>query len=242
MEKASKSLISNLKKQKRENRFLLFLDNVKIIKDAIKNKTINPLFVFTIDENIDIEFKNKYLVDNKTIEQLSDVRTPQGVLCVAEYIPYIVNKPTNNFLVLDNVQDPGNVGTLIRTAKASGFNEVYLLNCASVTNPKVVRSSVGAIFTTKLYELDRQEFINFQKEWKNTLLKTDMNGENIFTFKPDNEILGIVIGNEGNGVSNEISSICSKSIKIPMIEGIESLNASVSGSIIMYEINKNRLI
>ena len=242
MEKASKSLISNLKKQKRENRFLLFLDNVKIIKDAIKNKTINPLFVFTIDENIDIEFKNKYLVDNKTIEQLSDVKTPQGVLCVAEYIPYIVNKPTNNFLVLDNVQDPGNVGTLIRTAKASGFNEVYLLNCASVTNPKVVRSSVGAIFTTKLYELDRQEFINFQKEWKNTLLKTDMNGENIFTFKPDNEILGIVIGNEGNGVSNEISSICSKSIKIPMIEGIESLNASVSGSIIMYEINKNRLI
>ena len=242
MEKASKSLISNLKKQKRENRFLLFLDNVKIIKDAIKNKTINPLFVFTIDENIDIEFKNKYLVDNKTIEQLSDVRTPQGVLCVAEYIPYIVNKPTNNFLVLDNVQDPGNVGTLIRTAKASGFNEVYLLNCASVTNPKVVRSSVGAIFTTKLYELDRQEFINFQKEWKNTLLKTDMNGENIFTFKPDNEILGIVIGNEGNGVSNEISSICSKSIKIPMMEGIESLNASVSGSIIMYEINKNRLI
>ena len=242
MEKASKSLISNLKKQKRENRFLLFLDNVKIIKDAIKNKTINPLFVFTIDENIDIEFKNKYLVDNKTIEQLSDVKTPQGVLCVAEYIPYIVNKPTNNFLVLDNVQDPGNVGTLIRTAKASGFNEVYLLNCASVTNPKVVRSSVGAIFTTKLYELDRQEFINFQKEWKNTLLKTDMNGENIFTFKPDNEILGIVIGNEGNGVSNEISSICSKSIKIPMMEGIESLNASVSGSIIMYEINKNRLI
>lgn len=242
MEKASKSLISNLKKQKRENRFLLFLDNVKIIKDAIKNKTINPLFVFTIDENIDIEFKNKYLVDNKTIEQLSDVRTPQGVLCVAEYIPYIVNKPTNNFLVLDNVQDPGNVGTLIRTAKASGFNEVYLLNCASVTNPKVVRSSVGAIFTTKLYELDRQEFINFQKEWKNTLLKTDMNGENIFTFKPDNEILGIVIGNEGNGVSNEISSICSKSIKIPMMEGIESLNASVSGSIIMYEINKNKLI
>ena len=243
MEKASKSLISNLKKQKRENRFLLFLDNVKIIKDAIKNKTINPLFVFTIDENIDIEFKNKYLVDYKTIEQLSDVKTPQGVLCIAEYIPHIVNKPTDNFLVLDNVQDPGNVGTLIRTAKASGFNEVYLLNCASVTNPKVIRSSVGAIFTTKLYELDRQEFINYQQKWKNTILKTDMNGENIFSFQTNkNEILGIVIGNEGNGVSKEISSICSKSVKIPMMEGIESLNASVSGSIIMYEINKNRLI
>ena len=70
-----------------------------------------------------------------------------------------------------------------------------------------------------------------------------MNGENIFSFQTNkNEILGIVIGNEGNGVSKEISSICSKSVKIPMMEGIESLNASVSGSIIMYEINKNRLI
>lgn len=242
MEKASKSLISNLKKQKRENRFLLFLDNVKIIKDAINNKSINPLYLFTVDEKIDINVKNKYLVDKKTIEQLSDVKTPQGVLCVAEYIPNIIKKPTNNFLVLDNVQDPGNVGTLIRTAKASGFNEVYLLNCASITNSKVIRSSVGAIFTTNLYELDKQKFIDFQKEWKNTLLKTDMNGENIFSFKVnEKDIIGIVIGNEGSGVSEEISSICTKSVKIPMMKGIESLNASVSGSIIMYEINKNKL-
>ena len=129
MEKATKNFILDLKKQKREGS-LLFLDNIKIIKDALANKSIKAECILTSLESLPFDAKNisVYKVDSKTIEQLSDTKTPQKVFCIAYYTQHIVEKPKTNFLVLDNLQDPGNVGTLIRTAKASGFNEVYLLN------------------------------------------------------------------------------------------------------------------
>ena len=86
--------------------------------------------------------------------------------------------------------------------------------------------------------MSEDEFISLQKDWKFDLIKADMDGENIFTAQINGQI-GLVVGNEGNGVSEKISKLCNKSVKIPMKEGIESLNAGVSGSIIMYQINKN---
>ena len=130
MLKASINLIKDLKKQKRENSSLLFLDNVKIITDAISGG-IQPKIIL-----VEKEFLNKwgnicpvYLVDKKTIEQLSDCKTPQGVLCIAEYIQDIeMSTPNTNFLVIDGLQDPGNVGTLIRTATACGFKKIFLID------------------------------------------------------------------------------------------------------------------
>ena len=180
-----------------------------------------------------------YLTDDKVIQQLADTKTPQGVLCVVEYLQNTIKKPKTNFLVLDGLQDPGNVGTLIRTAYACGFNDVYLVSSVNPTNPKVIRSSVGSIFRTNVYSLERGQFINFSKTWNISLIATDMNGENIFNAKFDGQI-GVVIGNEGQGISSEILKICTRTVKIPMQAGIESLNASISGAIIMYQINKNK--
>lgn len=238
MERATKSLISNLKKQKRD-KSLLFLDNVKIIKDNLDNKNLKIEYILTsLDE---LPFKTTcrvYRVDEKTIEILSDTKTPQKVLCIAYYNQDIVVKPENHFLVLDGLQDPGNVGTLIRTAKATGMDSVFLVDSVNVTNSKLIRSSVGAVFEIKVYSMSRNDFVEFSKQNTLNLVKCDMNGENIFHFKPNGNV-GIVIGNEGQGVSEEISALCTKSVKIPMKEGIESLNAGVSGSIIMYEIAKD---
>lgn len=261
MEKATNNLIKELKKQKKEGS-LLFLDNIKIINDAIA-RGLEPKYILVEKEELNIyKDANVYKVDRSIIDQLSDSKTPQGVVCVAEYLQHKVEVPKDNFLVLDGLQDPGNVGTLIRTAYACGFNEVFLIDSVKVTNSKLVRSSVGAIFSAKVYEMKRSEFIDFAKKNNLCLLKADMNGKNIFDFSSQmlgdclanssgnsncnqstlkNKPIGVVVGNEGQGVSKEISDICSLAVKIPMQEGIESLNASVSGAIIMYEINKKRL-
>lgn len=239
MEKATKNFILTLKKQKRENKSLLFLDNVKIIKDAIKNNSIKIDCILTSLDSLPFDFDGKiFKTDDKTIEQLSDTKTPQKVLCIAYYTQDVVIAPKTNFLVLDGLQDPGNVGTLIRSAFASGFSFVYLVDSVKKSNAKLIRSSVGAVFDSKVFELSRDEFVAFSQKNNLNLLKCDMNGENIFNFKTDKQV-GVVIGNEGQGVSKEISNLCKQSVKIPMMPGIESLNAGVSGSIIMYQINKS---
>lgn len=242
MLKASNNLIKDIKKQKHENRYLLFLDNVKIIKDALK-MGLKYKYLFLENDKLNIfDFQeNVYLVDRKTIEQLSDSKTPQGVVCVVEYIPNILEKPKTNFLVIDGLQDPGNVGTLIRTATACGFEYVFLLDSVHITNSKLIRSSVGTVFQNHIIEMPRENFIKQIKQWKFDLLKADMNGENIFKFN-NSGILGVVVGNEGQGVSEELSLICKYSVSIPMLNNVESLNASVSGSIIMYELSKQNFL
>lgn len=239
MLRPTKNFILNLKKQKRENKSLLFLDNVKIIKDALANKTIQPECILTSLNELPFDFEGEvYKVEDSIIEQLSDTKTPQKVLCIAYLTQYMVEQPKTNFLVLDNLQDPGNVGTLIRTAKASGFEYVFLVDCVRKQNSKLVRSSVGAVFDSKVFEMSKQEFIEFVKKNKLNMLCCDMNGKNIFETTFSSQI-GVVVGNEGQGVSDEIAQLCSQTVKIPMKEGIESLNAGISGSIIMYQINKN---
>ena len=240
MQSASKSFIASIKKQKHENKSLLFLDNVKIIKDAIKIKSIRVEVMLTCLDELPFDYNGEvYKTDAKTIEQLSATKTPQKVLCIAYLTQHVVTKPKTNFLVLDRLQDPGNVGTLIRTAKACGFESVFLIDSVRKQNDKLIRSSVGTVFDSNVYEMTQREFVDFVKKHNLRLIMTDMDGENIFTAKIDG-MVGVVVGNEGQGVCDEIASLCYKTVKIPMKEGIESLNAGVSGSIIMYEINKNQ--
>lgn len=242
MQKASNNLIKELKKQKRESCSLLFLDNIKIIKDALK-AGVKPKYLLATNDKIEL-FKDiaaSYLVDRKVIEQLSDSKTPQGVVCIIDYIQDNLLPPQNNFLVLDGLQDPGNVGALIRTACACGFNEIYLIDSVKINNSKLIRSSAGTIFLTNIYSCKRGNFVKMVKDNNLYLIKTDMKGENIFKSKFENKI-GLVIGNEGAGVSKELSDLCKKTISIPMLNDVESLNASISGSIIMYQISKDKFI
>ncbi len=238
MEKATNSLIKELRRLKKETS-LLFLDNLKIIKDAIA-KGVKPLYILVDDEKLNIwgEKYHVYKTDSTTIKMLADTVTPQGVVCVAEYIQHMVEKPTTNFLVLDGIQDPGNAGTLIRTACACGFKSIFMLDCVSVRNSKLVRSSVGTIFDEKIYEVPREKFIELASKWQLCLLKADMHGENIFK-KSFTQPVGVVMGNEGNGISDEISKLCTLTVSIPMEKEVESLNVATSGSIIMYQIAKD---
>lgn len=231
-------LIKEIKKQKVKG--LLFLDTPKLIDEAIKSgvKFTNIL----VEQNSKFDFlqnQNITVVSQNIIDSLTSVKTNKGIIAVAENYSKDFQYPNNNFLVLDGLQDPGNIGTLIRSALGANFCDVYLINCTSINNDKLIRSSMGAVFNVNCYELARENFIHLFNKNDLKLYCCDMNGKDVFDFKP-NEKLGVVIGNEGNGVTKEIRGICFDTIKIPMANNLESLNAGVSGSIIMYQIAYGR--
>lgn len=232
----SNSKVKEIKKLKKEKGFL-FLDNPKLIEEAISAGEEIEVVVF--EENKEKKFEllaktNYIVVSNEVFKTLSNAENSQGALGIVRTRKRPFKPPSGNFLVLDEVQDPGNVGTLVRSALAFGFNDIYLINCASVSNEKVVRSTMGAIFKTRVYELSREEFIsNFKKM---NLYCGEMNGEDISKAELKFPV-GIIIGNEGNGVSKEVKEI-SKKVAIKMQKGVESLNAGVAGSILMFKIKE----
>lgn len=234
----SNQLIKDLSKGAK-NKFLLFLDTPKLVKEALLHNLEVRYILQLKDKNFDF-IDNKYndkiiFVSENILTHLTKVEKSAGILGIFEYPHKAFENPEANYLVLDNVQDAGNVGTLLRSAKGANFTTVYLIDCASVTNDKVIRSSAGAIFDLKIYELSKTEFLNSFK--RNNLYVANMNGENIFNLKVPLP-MGIALGNEGKGISEELVALAgNKAISVPMANSLESLNVAVSGSIIMYNIN-----
>lgn len=236
-------LIKDLKKQKRTNRFLLFLDNPKSINDAFLAGFTPKLLLVDQEKlgKLSLPVAQDTIITNEEIiAQFSSTKTPQGVVAVYDFVITNPKKPTSNFLVLDGLQDAGNIGTLLRSALGADFIDVFLVDCTALTNDKVVRSSMSAIFRLNIYELARQEFVEFAKKQNLNLVCGDMGGENVFEIKSTLKNVGLVVGNEGNGVSGELASLCNMALSIPMANGLESLNVGVAGSIMMFQINQKK--
>ena len=224
--------IKNIVKLSKEKN-VLCLDNPKLIEEAIK-KGLKLLYVLKTEKINQTFGSDDIIVADYVLEKFTNVKASRGVVALIRLEVLEVQKPTGNFLILDRVQDPGNVGTLIRSAVGSNFLDIYLIDCASVCNSKTVRSTMGAIFKANLYEVS-QEFINTLKSWDLPIYVADMNGKNIYqTSFAEN--CGVIVGNEGQGVSEELRKVATDTLCIPMQNFLESLNAGVSGSIIMYQI------
>ena len=169
---------------------------------------------------------------------LTDVKTPQGILAV------ITKKNANNeidytqdiIIALDGIQDPGNLGTILRTVDSANLKQIIISkNSADSYNPKVVRSTMGAIFRVNIIEVDNlaETLKQVQKNKFEVVVTALDTTNNIYDIEYKNKV--IVIGNEANGVSKEVQDIADKKVKIPMLGKTESLNASVAASIIIYE-------
>lgn len=195
----------------------------------------------------EIEKKDYILhrISKELFKSISDTDSPQGILAVVEFIEYSLKETLkeNNFLViLDRVQDPGNMGTIIRTADAFGANAVIITGgCVDVYNPKTIRSTMGSIFQIPIVHI--KDIRDALKELKNegvsviaTSLDTDKYSYDI-DFKSD---CALVIGNEANGISDEVVALSDQKVKIPMIGLAESLNAGVASAVIMYEVLRQR--
>lgn len=205
------------------------VEGTKPVKECIKAGYEITAVVCTPDTVC--EFADATVVSEEVFKYLSSEKTPQGALATVRIPETVVLPPKGNCLLLDRLQDPGNLGTIIRTANAAGYEDVYLLNCADAFSPKAVRASMSGIFFVRLHIGAAEEIFSALESVP--LVCADMDGENVFSFNPPQKFC-LCIGNEGRGVSEDVKSKCAYTIGIPMRKSCESLNAAVSAAIAMY--------
>ena len=230
------------------------IEGIKLVKEAIEeNAKIKTIVVCddcekngTLDKKLLYEIArfNCIYVTEKVFNILTDVSNPQGILAVVEKNNNIqeINYEQDLILILDNVQDPGNLGTIMRTADSVNLKQIIVSkDCGDVYNPKVVRSTMGAIFRVEILERENLEttITEIKKRGFKTMA-TDLGTESSI-YDEQYQKCAIVIGNEANGVSKEILDIVDKKIKIPMLGKTESLNASVATGIILYEYVRQKI-
>ena len=226
----SNDYIKELLKIKKSSKGAFLIEGSRFVGEAIKRGVRLKSLLF-VDECDFCDGKcDCYRISPAIAESLSSTVSASGVFALVDWGESEFCQPKGDFLVLDNIQDPGNLGTIIRSALSFGFCHIYLKNCVNWRNPKVLRSTMGTIFDVRLYEID---FNKFESLSKLPLYKADMVGENIFSFQRKEEIIGLVLGNEANGISPEVDRLVQKSLSIPMQNNVESLNVAVAGAILM---------
>ena len=186
---------------------------------------------------------NTYTITDELAEYISDTKTPQGLFITVRHLDKILNLSTiynsSRMLCLENLQDSGNIGTMIRTAEALGIDGVILSEgCADAFSPKVVRASMGSVFRVPIYYSSVKEALDMLKEAGFAVYAAmlDKSAQPLGSFAfPDKS--AVVIGNEGNGITDDTAALCTGSVYIP-IQGAQSLNASIAAAIILWEMNK----
>ena len=251
------SLIKHLKKLKekkyRDEYGEYIVEGIKIIKEAFENKAnIKQIVVCDGCDNSELIEKHlkyemaKYdfiYVPQNIFKMISDVENPQGVLAV-------IGMPSNEeikidediILALDDIQDPGNLGTILRTADSVGLKQILVSKgTADIYNPKVVRSTMGAIFRVKAIECEdlKQTLKELQAKDYKVMCTSLKAKKNIYQVNYKKKV--IVIGNEANGVSKEILNLADEKVIIPMLGKTESLNAAVATGVILYEYVRNKI-
>ncbi len=176
------------------------------------------------------------LVDRQLLSYASDTETPQGIVFTCAIPEEVRELPGERLLVLDGVQDPGNVGTILRTADAFGADGVVLLpGCADPWSPKVVRSTMGACFRLPVISCTLDELMSLLEEKSIPLYATALREDTVDIRDADWTRYAVVIGSEGRGVSDAVLERCEKTLKIPMRERCESLNAAMAAGIVLWE-------
>lgn len=227
--KKYKSLKKLLTKKEREKTKTFLIEGKNIIEEAKKH---NKILTYITDDLNKIE-DNIFYVDKKLKESLSSLKNSNEDIALVKYLD-IKEVSSDTILLIDDVRDPSNLGTILRTCLAFGIKDVVLsLNTVDLYNPKVLRASEGAIFSLNILREDLISFISKNKDYK--VLSTSLKANDLKALKINKKM--IVIGNEGKGVSEEILEISDDYLKIP-IKNIDSLNVAIATSIILYENSK----
>ena len=251
--------IKHLKKLKekkyREEYNEFIVEGIKMIQEAIDEGSEIKHIIICDDCKTQGSFSSEFLyeiakyncvyVTEKIFSGITDVMNPQGILAIIDKKNKSddIDYNSNLFLILDDIQDPGNMGTILRTADSINLKQIIVSKgTADCYNPKVVRSTMGAIFRVNVIECeDLKKIIKEMKKRKIKVYATDL-ATNKSIYDADYKKSAIVIGNEANGVSKEILELADEKIKIPMTGKTESLNAAVATGIILYEaVRKNNI-
>jgi len=191
--------------------------------------------------NIDTE-----IVTDSVFNEVSATKTPQGILAIVKMASYsleeILNNPNANLMLLEDIRDPGNLGTILRTAEGAGVTGVILnSSCVDIYNPKVIRATMGSIYRVPFYYVN--DFYSVLLELKNyhiPIFAAHLSGKEYYSEEYFRDKCALLIGNEANGLTEEASKLADYLVKIPMAGKVESLNAAVAAAILMYEVARQR--
>ena len=180
------------------------------------------------------------VVADSIFDSMAETVTPQGVLAIVKMPEYSLEdmlEQAGTLVLLENLRDPGNLGTIIRTAEAAGVSGVILSKeSVDIYNPKVIRSTMGAVYRVPfLYAEDFIELLQKLRQQEVRLLAAHLKGQKTFDKADYSGKVGILIGNEANGLSDEASEMANEKVLIPMAGSVESLNAAIAAALLMYE-------
>ena len=223
--------LRNKKVRKEEG---LFVSEGKKAMEMAKEKGLLVEVYTTKTLSLPAEIR-QYIINKDLLDKISLSVNPEGIVFISK-VPEIEIKNKDNFLYLDNVQDPGNLGTLIRSALALGYDAVFLSeNCCDPFNDKAIASSKGSLFSIPVKVADLKIISEGMEVIVSTLSSDSVDLDDCYPTKP----FILVLGNEAHGVSKETLDMADKKINIPM-HGIDSLNVAQAGAIMMYVLAKRR--
>ena len=246
-----KYLLQLQKKSKVRNEEKVFLVEgirmfVEVPAERVEKVYVSETFYNKKKEEIDFSNYKMEILSDTVFQYVSDTKTPQGILCVVKQKEYDVKKlleaKNPHFMVLDNLQDPGNLGTIVRTAEGAGVDAVFMSkDTVDIYNPKVIRSTMGSIYRMPVVYVE--DLIELLEAFKAKGIKSyaaHLEGKNSYDQESYNEGTAILIGNEGNGLREEVSNAADVWVKIPMLGQVESLNAAIAASVMMFEVARQR--
>ena len=244
------------KYRRKYNQFVL--EGVRLIEEAVQeNVDLSQVFYSEYllrneqGEKLLEQLQEKevqiYEIDDGLLQQVADTVSPQGILAIVDKVEYELNDILENkdglILVVDQIQDPGNLGTIIRTADAAGFDGIITTKgTVSLYNQKTIRATMGSFFRTPIAKVnDLNEFEHGISESDYNLVVADTAGDN-YHFDIDYlPATAIIVGNEAHGPRQELIDLADQSIKIPLLGGAESLNVAMATSVIVYEAVRQKL-
>ena len=252
-------MAASLKQKKYRDELGLFIvEGIRLVEEAAKSNWLVETCIYTSEAQGEPRVK-KILEQLKTKEcrtievlktvydKASETKEPQGLMAIvkksAHQLVDMLGKDENPLLVvLDEVQDPGNVGTIIRTAAAAGCTGIILTKgCADVFAGKVVRASMGSLFNIPIVEgVTQSEIISYLTQYKIDILATSLEGSRVYFQANLKKSVAVVFGNEGNGVSSHLLQESKERIHIPLVGNVESLNVAASAAVILYEAVRQR--
>ncbi len=229
-----RQLTSSASERNKNREFVL--DSEKLLKEALQNSVkVKSVFwrqkpQFELPPEID-----EYALPEELFQYVSPLKESKGPIFIAE-MPEKREISGDKIIILENLQDPGNVGTIVRTANAMSFDAVILVGeCADIYNPKTVRATMGAIFRQHVVSTNLDGLKEILSEKNLSLCGAALSDRAMNIQSVNLEKCAVAIGSEGKGLSAKMLEMCDLEVIIPMAEGSESLNAAIAASIVMWE-------
>ena len=246
-----KRLLQLQKKSKARNEEKVFIVEglrmfVEVPEERVEKVYISESLYNKKKQELKLERFSYEVLSDSVFEHVSDTKTPQGILCIVKQKRYnieeLLEMENPHFMVLDNLQDPGNLGTIVRTAEGAGVNAVFLSKeSVDIFNPKTIRSTMGSIYRMPVvYVEDLVTLLDIFKEKGIKSYAAHLEGKNSYDREDYKGGTAILIGNEGNGLRDEVSNAADIWVQIPMQGQVESLNAAIAASILMFEVYRQR--